>query len=53
MTLLQPMEKCPMDYYELFLLPKVDNSMSFVTRDKQICQSHMIYEVMASLTPKG
>ena len=53
MTLLHPMEKCPMDYYELFLLSKVDNSMSFVARDKQICQRHMIYEVMASLTAEG
>ena len=27
---------------ELFLMPKFDNSSPSVTRDKEICQSHMI-----------
>ena len=27
---------------ELFLLPKFDNSSPSVTRDKEICQSHVI-----------
>ena len=43
MTILTPIEKCPMDSIkELFLQPKFDNSSPSVTRDKEICQSHII-----------
>ena len=34
-----------------FLLPKFDNSSPSVTRDKQICQSHVF--VMMSLSPEA
>ena len=37
-----PMENCPTSIKQLFLLPKFDNSNFFVTRDKEICQSHVI-----------
>ena len=40
------MEKCLTSIEELFLLPKFDNSSSSVTRDKEICQSYGIMEVM-------
>ena len=40
--LLLPMEKCPTSIKELFLRPKFDNKNSSVTRDKKICQSHVI-----------
>ena len=36
------MEKSATSIKELFLLPKFDNSSSSVTRDKEICQSHVI-----------
>ena len=42
MTLLPPLEKCPTPIKKLFLLPKIDNSSSSVTRVKEICQSHVI-----------
>ena len=34
MTILPPMEKCPMDFPNLI-------TVTFVTRDKEICQSHV------------
>ena len=42
--LLQTMEVFPMDLYQgvFFLLPNFDNSSPSVTRDKQICQIHVI-----------
>ena len=40
--LLPPMEKCPTTIKELFLLLKFDNSSFSVTRDIEICQSHVI-----------
>ena len=49
---LSPMEKCPTSIKELFLMPKFDNKSSSVTRDKEICQSHVI-EVIASLPPEA
>ena len=42
MILLPPMDKCPFSIKELFLLPKFDNSSSSVTRDQEICESHVI-----------
>ena len=42
MTFGPPMENCPTSIKELFLLPKFDNSSFSVTRDKEICQSHVI-----------
>ena len=36
------MEKHTNSIKELFLLSKSDNSSSSVTRDKEICQSHVI-----------
>ena len=38
MTLLLPIEQCPIPITELFLLPKFDKSSSSVIRDKEICQ---------------
>ena len=40
--LLAPMEKCLTSTKEVFLQPKFDNSSSAVTRDQEICQSHVI-----------
>ena len=42
MTLPPIMEKRPMDFKELFLMPKFDNSITSVTRDKEFCQGHVI-----------
>ena len=36
MTLLPPMEKCPMEFYQGLAFPKFDNSSPSVTRDKEI-----------------
>ena len=41
-TLLPSVEKYPPSIKELFLLPKFDNRSSSVTRDKEICQIHVI-----------
>ena len=42
MTLPPIMEKRPMEFKELFLMPKFDNSITSVTRDKEFCQGHVI-----------
>ena len=39
-TLLPPMEKCPMDFYQLVVFSAKFDSSPSVTRDKEI--SHMI-----------
>ena len=37
-----PNRKVPYFYQGIVLLPKFNNSISSVTRDKEICQSHVI-----------
>ena len=43
MTSLPPMKKCSMDYYQgIAFLSKFDISNPSVTRDEEICGSHVI-----------
>ena len=52
MTLLTPIEKYPTSIKELLLLPKLDNSSSSDTRDRDLSKS-CDYEVMTSPPPEA